>query len=111
MSPYITFRDVDNENKLRYYILQREYPHYVGVLSEKPEADPIGQGTVAKYNLWVIFAGTLRGNFIPAYQDVKKELSFIYQNMADWYYENRILKDESRYKKFKITTNDTIPVK
>ncbi len=104
MNPYITYRDTDNENQLRYYILQRQWPHYVGVISERPEADPIAQGTIGGYNLWVLFSGTLRGNFIPAFPDVQKEMSYIYQNMADWYYENRIKPDEKRYKKFKIVS-------
>lgn len=104
MNPYITFRDKDKEGNLQYYILQREFPHYIGLISEYPKAGN-WYSAIAGHNLWVLFGGTLRGNMVPGYQNLEAGIQVIMDGMALWYLENRILPDEKRYKKFKITTN------
>ncbi len=100
MSPYVTFLDTDKNGVLQYYILQREFPHYVGIVVDKMEdAVFVGQ-PVLGYNLWVIFAGTIRGAYIPSYPDVKKEIDAVFLNMTDWFYKNRVLINPKKYKKY-----------
>jgi hypothetical protein len=100
VSPYITFRDTDKLGELQYYILQRDFPHYVGCISSVPVNWAIIQVGIPGYNLWVVFSGVLQGNFIPSYADVKDELSLVFGAMAQWYLTNRILTDEKKYKKW-----------
>lgn len=104
-SPYITFRDKDSEGNLQYYVLQRDFPHYLGVVSSVPVFNIVSPAPLSGYNLWVVFKGTLRGNMIPSYQNVGDEISNVLGVMALWYYTDRILMDKKKYKKFKI--NDT----
>lgn len=101
-SPFITFRDTDKNSILRYYILQRDYPHYCGLISEKQDLEALVQFPVSGYNLWVIYAGTIRGNYVPGYKDAFDEMSHVFNHMAMWYYENRITPDPKRYKKWAI---------
>ena len=98
---YITYREEDGEGVLRYYVLQKQFPHYVGVILEAPKHGT-WQSPIAGYNLWVCYAGTIRGNMIPSYKSVSQETQSVYDDMAQWYLVNRILKQPERYKKFKI---------
>lgn len=102
MSPFITFRDIDKQGKLQYYILQRDFPHYVGLLSTRPMDTVISNSAIAGYYLWIVFWGTLRGPFIPAYNGVDKDIQSLLDNMADWFCNERIMEDEKKFKKFKI---------
>lgn len=102
MSPYITFKDYDKDNKLQYYILQREYPHFCGVISYFPVGDSLCQIPVTGHHLYVTFAGTLRGNGFPAHNMVEQEIQSIFHHMATWFYINRIEADPKRYKKWVI---------
>lgn len=108
MTPYITFRDTDKENNLQYYILQRDYPHYVGLVAAKPKEGALAQAPIAGYNMYIIIEGTLRFNLIPNYKNVIEEMQLIAETMAVWYYTDRMIMDKKRYEKFKIKTNDTI---
>lgn len=107
MNPYITFRDRDKNGELKYYILQREFPHYLCVISGMPEKLFVAASAVAGYNLYIVFSGSLRGGLIPSYKNVDKEIMLVMEDMALWYYANRILMEEKKFKKFKIK-NDTI---
>ena len=102
MSPYITFKDFDSNGELQYYILQREYPHYCGVVAYLPIADSICQIPVTAHHLYITFAGTIRGNFALAHPQMEKEIYFIFHSMMLWFYQNRIVKDPKRYKKWLI---------
>ena len=106
MNPYITFRDKDKNGDLQYYILQRDFPHYVGRIVVSPKQGALINQSIAGYNLWVCFDGTLRGNFIPSYSTVTEEISNVYFNMAAWFYSERIVMDKNRFKKFKIKTDE-----
>ena len=105
MNKYITFRDNDNDGVLQYYILQREFPHYVGLISSIPIPEAMCCSPIPGYNMYVVFSGTLRGNIVPSYKDIVKEIESVFDDMATWYYSERIMKDEKKYKKFKIITN------
>lgn len=104
MKPFITFRDNDKEGNLQYYILQRDFPHFIGVISSVPVSGT-WQHPIAGHHLWVVFNGTLRGNSIPNYRDISVEIDVVLSNMAVWFHAERILLDEKRFKKFKIQPN------
>lgn len=102
MNPFITYRDVNEKGELLYFILQKEFPHYQTVLSEQPIKVFVNAIPISAHRLWLVFSGVLRGQMIPSYQDVDKEIIGVMQNMADWFYENRILGNDKKYKKWKI---------
>lgn len=99
--PYITYREED-EGILKYFILQKDFPHNIGVVATQPNIESLVQSTVAGYNLWIVFVGTLRGNFVAVYPNYEKDMQQIFDNMALWFVAERILKDQKRYEKFKI---------
>lgn len=102
MSPFITFKDLDTKGEMQYFILQREYPHYCGRIAYYPTGGAICEVPITGHNLYVSFSGVLRGNFVPAYPKVEEEISVIFHAMALWFYENRVLKEPKRYKKWLI---------
>ena len=101
MQPFITFREEDRNGKLQLYILQREFPHFVGMLTDRLINGRL-QVPVTGHNLWIAFDGTLMGAFVPSYQRVYEEMAAAIGNMATWFYANRIEKDLKKYKKYKI---------
>lgn len=102
MQPFITFRDKDKNGNLQYYILQRDYPHYVGVIASERVVGAIAEAVIPGYSLYVTFSGVLQGNYIPMYKDSKNEAQQILDNMAAWFWSERIAMDKKRFKKFKI---------
>ena len=102
MSPFVTFRDTDKAGVMQYYILQRAYPHFLGVITYYPTGETIYQTPVAGHHLYVTFNGVLRGNFLPAHQGVETEIQVVFEAMALWFYSERIMKDPKKYKKFMI---------
>jgi hypothetical protein len=102
MSPFVTFRDNDSKGELQYYILQRDYPHFVGVVTYYPKGGAICEVPVSGHNLFVSFCGTIRGNYAPAYPKVEEEINQVFHAMAQWFYKNRIAVDPKRYKKWAI---------
>jgi hypothetical protein len=101
MSPFITFRDDDLQNGLQYYILQREYPHYMSVITEEKLDSIIPPQQITGYYLWVNFCGTLRGNLIPGYLHIQEDIKFVLNEMTQWYYINRVVPQHKKFKKFK----------
>ncbi len=99
--PFISYREED-EGELKYYIVQKDFPHNVGVICTQPNLDALAQGTVSGYNLWIVSNGVLRGNFIAVYPSYKEDLQLTMDSMANWFYSERILKDEKRYERFKV---------
>lgn len=104
MSPFITFRDTDNDGILQYYILQRNFPHFVGIISLSPVVNVFQPFPIAGYNIWVTFAGTIMGRYIPSYNHISEEIAETLANMAAWFYDQRIRSDEKKYSKWKINT-------
>ena len=105
MNKYITFREEDKEGQLQYYILQRDFPNYVGVISEFPNLETLECVPIPGYSLYVQFSGTIRGNYVPSNSNISRELGLVFNDMASWYYSERILKNEKKYSKFKIKSN------
>lgn len=110
MQQFITYRELDKDNELQYYILQKEFPHCVGYISVVKKESVIAQCPISEYNLYVVFCGTIRGNFIPSYKNIAEEIEAVVASMANWYKEKRILTNQKRYEKFKIKSNDTAPI-
>ena len=102
MKRYLTFRETDEGGRLCYYILQKAFPHYVGIISLGRIEGSLASSPIAGYNMYVNFTGTLRGNFIPSYADVLDEITAVFNDMAIWFLENRILNDQKKYAKYKI---------
>jgi len=102
MSPYITYKDTNKNGDLCLYILQREFPHYQGVICYLPIHDSICCIPIAGHNLYLAFAGTIRGNYIMSNPEYEKQVGLIFESMAAWFYENRIRTDPKRYKKWAI---------
>jgi len=101
MNKYLTYRETDSGNRLCYYILQKEFPHYKALLSVGKIEDALVSMPILGYNLYVNFNGVLRGNLIPNYNNVMDEIKMIMDEMADWFYHNRILIEPKKYNKFK----------
>ncbi len=102
MIPYITYREPDSEGRLCYYILQKKFPHFVGILSTGPLENSLASAPVPSYNLWINFKGTLIGNTIPDYKNILQEITDEFARMADWFFEHRIKNEPKKYLKFKI---------
>jgi hypothetical protein len=102
MSPYITYRDIDSNGELGYFILQRDFPHYIGQIITIPKKSIIPPIQVTGYYIWVNFNGTLRGNSVPGYRNIGEDIKFVINDMAIWYYANRVIPEHKKYKKFKI---------
>lgn len=108
MSPFITFRDKDDLGNLQYYILQRGFPHYCARISTNPYEDALLKQPISKYNMYVVLTGTILGSVVPSYKDTLQEIESKLSTMAVWFYTDRIVGDEKRFKKFKIKTDATI---
>lgn len=102
MIHFITYREPDEKGELQYYILQKEFPHFIGRLVNKPIEGAIINSAVPSYNLWITFNFTLRGNVIPSYKNIITEIEIIYSNMANWFHNERILLEEKKFYRFKI---------
>jgi len=106
MQTHITFSEKTEDGEFQYFVLQKEFPHYLGQILTYPKKNIFPASAVAGYNFWVSFTGTLRGGFIPSYKDVAIEVSAALDKMALWYLDQVIMQDELRYKKFKIKNNE-----
>lgn len=106
MSDFITYREPDNDGNLCYYILQRDFPHYMGVISTRPRKYLVEAHPISGYYMWIVFDGTLRGKQVPSYTNVIDEINESISKMAIWYLQTVILPKKEKYKKYKI--NDTV---
>lgn len=100
MSKYITYRDGD-EGEPEYYILQRDFPHYVARLSETISGNEFYSEKIDGYNLHLVFYGVINGRFIPSFQNAMSDIIEIVRDMSLFYLSQRISKNPKRYKKFK----------
>lgn len=81
----------------------------IAKISEYPIDKTLCCQSIAGYNLYLVFAGTLRGNMLPSYKDINAEVRIVFEMMALWFYNERILPDKKRYQKFKIKSDDSLP--
>lgn len=102
MESHITFKEKDSEGNECYYVLQKEFPHYLGVIVTYPKKNLVDSSPIAGYNFWICFSGTIRGNFAPSYKNVSDEIVVALDNMALWYLNKIILPNKEKYNKFKI---------
>ncbi len=101
MIPFIAFTEKDENDSIRYFVLQKDFPHFVGEILSHPK-EGTWQSPIGGYNLWVVFSGTLQGRLIPSYRNISDEMQSVFDNMAVWYLANKIIPNKSKYKKFKI---------
>jgi hypothetical protein len=106
MAKYITYRE-DENGAPSYYILQKEFPHFVGRVVDNPYFKSIVNAPVPQTKLYVAMVGTLRGNAIPSYQNILEEIKIFAIDMAYWYFENRILPNPQKFKKWLSTQPST----
>lgn len=102
MIPFILFKEKDKNGNIQQYVLQRDYPNYIGVVNFRPIETTICQQPIAGYNLWVNFNGSLRGNMMPLDKGSLKEMEEIFFNMACWFYTEM---DTIKYESYKIKTD------
>lgn len=89
--------------ELCYFIAQKTDPQVVGIITHTPVAGKIVPSQpIAGYSLYVTLHGTIRGNFLPVWNNIDKELSAVLLDMASWYLVNRIIPQEKKYKKWKL---------
>ncbi len=100
MDKYITYREVDENKIFCYYILQKEHPHYKVKIAHDSIFSVVQSVPISNYNLYLVFDFCLRGRFLPSYPNLDKEIVLVMQDMANWFYENRILIDKKKYKKW-----------
>jgi hypothetical protein len=99
--PFITFKEDE------IYILQTAFPYYVGKLWKCETDYALSlikkeiQCEISGYRMLISFVGTLEGNLVFL-GDKRHQLQKLVQEMAFWYFLNRIDKDPKRYAKFKL---------
>lgn len=102
MEPFITYKEKDVNGDDRFYILQRSFPHYQGIILEQPKDGALAIAPISGHHLYITYAGTIQGNYILAKADVQSEVQSVFQKMAEWFYIKMVSVDPKRYKKFKI---------
>lgn len=101
MQPYITYREANDNGELIYYVLQKEFPHYLAFISTKVEK-ALAQATIAGYNMQIVFCGVIHGQFIPSYRGVVGQIQMVMEDMSNWFLDNRINVEPKKYLKFKL---------
>jgi hypothetical protein len=93
--PYIIYTEGDG-----FFILQKDFPHFIGKITHKIESN-VAQYPISGYNLYVSFAGTLKGRYMPADKFILEEAQHIYADMANYLLDTKI-KNSEEYEKYKI---------
>lgn len=108
IAKYITYRELNKDGILCYYILQKEFPNITAVISYVPIENVLAQpALISNYNMFVNFCGTISGRFVPSHKGIADEIQAVINDMSLWYYENRIIPDEKRFRKWKINSKST----
>ena len=107
---YLTYKENDSEGRTCFYVLQKAFPHFSGLIVTVPVEGAIINVPISGHILYITFNYTLRGKMIPDYRVIQKEISEVFFDMAKWYYENIISKNPQRYKNFKIVKNDSTAI-
>ena len=89
------------------YILQSAFPHYIGrVLRydndytlDQAQGEP--KARIEGYRIMVFFAGALQGNQVWG-TTTPADLQKLINEMAGFYFSERICGDEKRYAKWKV---------
>ncbi len=102
MIPFITYKENYPNGEEHYFILQKEFPHLLCEVSSIPKIYFVPPMPISNYNLFIEFNGCLRGNVIPSYKDIGEEIKSVMYSMSVWFFEQRILPNEKKYKKWKI---------
>lgn len=84
------------------YILQKRFPHYIGRIQFHPEANPLIQGQIPFYHIYIVFNGALSGNRLLLNDAWQEQIKNIWDEMCKWYREERVEKQPDRFKKYKM---------
>jgi hypothetical protein len=103
VNKYVTYREPLN-GELQYFILQKQWPHFVGLLVDNPNYKTLFLTPIPHTTLYLAFFGTLQGRIFPASSSTE-EISIIFTDMAQWYYTFRIENNQKRYKKWLLKSN------
>lgn len=106
--PFLTYRETNEKGELIYYILQKEFPHYLAWVSNTRVEKALAQATVAGYNMQIVFCGTISGAFIPSYRGVVEQIQMVIESMSSWFLDNRINVEPKKYLKFKLNADSRI---
>ncbi len=103
MIPFITYREPDSGGDLQYFVLQKAHPHYVGMIVDNPNFDAVYKVPIPNTTMFVTFFGTVEGRRFPLHSHAEKEINGILVVMAEWYWTNRISKNQQKYKKWLLS--------
>lgn len=87
--PFISFKEKNGSGGINYFILQKDHPHYLGIVSSNPTQN-LPYAPMSGYRLWVVLSGTLQGRMVPSHPTLKQEIADTLRNMADWYLKEMI---------------------
>jgi hypothetical protein len=93
--------------ELQYFILQREWPHYIGMIIDNPNYKSLVKVPVPNTTLYVSLWGTLQGRLLPANAGMDNGIAATLTNMAVFYYEERIIPNQKKYKKWLLKPQST----
>lgn len=93
------------------FILYTKEPFYLGrvikvvpttfaAIEYRNKFKPLVLAEIDGYAIFIAFAGKLSGNKVEASED--SDLQVIYNKMAKYYYEEKILSNQGYYKRFKL---------
>lgn len=106
MRKYIIFKEQETDGP-RFYILQRNHPHFVGAIVDNPYYKSILKVPVPQTMFYIAYHSLLRGNLFPVYQGVDAEMKDTFVDMAMWYYKEVIEPNPKKYKKWLLKVEPT----
>ena len=98
--PFITYRETDEGGELQYYVAQKAHPHYVGQVIDNPNFASLYKVPIPNTTMYIAYFGVIEGRRFPLHSHFEQEINGTLVAMAEWYYHNRIKKDEKKYKKW-----------
>ncbi len=101
--PFITYRETDSSGELQYFICQKVSPHYVGMIIDNPNFESVHKVPIPNTIMYVAYAGIIDGWLYPMHSHAKQEINGILVVMAEWYWTNRISKNQQKYKKWLLS--------
>jgi hypothetical protein len=104
MNHFITYREPDQDGELQYFILQKAHPHYVGMVIDNPNFQSIYKVSIPNTTMFVSFFGTIEGRRFPIHSHAEGEINATLVIMAQWYLDNRILKNQQKFRKWLLSS-------
>jgi hypothetical protein len=70
------------------------------MIIDNPAYSSLVKVAVPMTTLYICLEGTIRGRLLPSYTGLEEEIKGVLSQAADWFYKNRILENEKKYKKW-----------